>query len=64
MSTKTSEPTSATGRSTGHSSGHSFGFDLGCNLRLGASRLKYEVRAYFRRGGTVFFTFRWIRKDS
>jgi hypothetical protein len=43
---------------------HSFGFDLGCNLRLGASRLKYEVRAYFRRGGTVFFTFRWIRKDS
>jgi ABC-2 type transport system permease protein len=30
---------------------------LGRTLRLGASRVRYEVRSYFRAGDTVFFTF-------
>jgi ABC-2 type transport system permease protein len=33
------------------------GFGLGRTLRLGASRIAFEVRAYFRQGDTVFFTF-------
>lgn len=32
-------------------------FGLGRTLRLGASRIGYEVRAYFRQGDSVFFTF-------
>jgi len=33
------------------------GFGLLRTLRLGALRIGYEVRAYFRQGDTVFFTF-------
>lgn len=32
-------------------------FGLGRTLRLGASRIGYETRAYFRQGDSVFFTF-------
>ncbi|AYF98147.1 ABC transporter permease [Protaetiibacter intestinalis] len=32
-------------------------FGLGHALRLGISRVGYEVRSYFRQGDTVFFTF-------
>lgn len=32
-------------------------FGLGHTLRLGFSRVRYEVRAYFRQADTVFFTF-------
>ncbi|WP_339620905.1 ABC transporter permease [uncultured Salinibacterium sp.] len=35
----------------------SLGSSLGRNLTLGFSRIKYEVRAYFRQGDSVFFTF-------
>ncbi|GAA1213945.1 ABC transporter permease [Rhodoglobus aureus] len=53
MSTTSSAPVTATGRT----SRSSLGASLGRNLRLGASRIKYEVRAYFRQGDSVFFTF-------
>lgn len=33
------------------------GFGLGHTLRLGVSRIGYEVRGYFRQGDSVFFTF-------
>ena len=33
------------------------GFGLGRTLRLGFSRIGYEVRGYFRQGDSVFFTF-------
>jgi ABC-2 type transport system permease protein len=49
MSATTSDPTSIAGRSLGSS--------LGRNVTLGVSRIKYEVRAYFRQGDSVFFTF-------
>jgi ABC-2 type transport system permease protein len=49
MNTTTSLPTTAAGRSLGSS--------IGRNLTLGLSRIKYEVRAYFRQGDSVFFTF-------
>jgi ABC-2 type transport system permease protein len=29
----------------------------GRTIRLGLSRIRYEVRGYFRQGDTVFFTF-------
>jgi ABC-2 type transport system permease protein len=32
-------------------------FGLGRTLRLGASRIAFEVRSYFRQGDSVFFTF-------
>lgn len=32
-------------------------FGVARTLRLGASRIRYEVRAYFRQGDTLFFTF-------
>lgn len=32
-------------------------FGLGYALRLGASRIAYETRVYFRQGDTIFFTF-------
>lgn len=32
-------------------------FGLGRTLRLGVSRIGYEVRSYFRQGDSVFFTF-------
>ncbi|MEV8254447.1 ABC transporter permease [Rhodoglobus sp. NPDC076762] len=37
--------------------GRSYGIDFGRTLTLGFSRIKYEVRAYFRQGDSVFFTF-------
>jgi len=49
MSTTTSAPTAVTKSSLGSS--------LNRNLTLGISRIKYEVRAYFRQGDSVFFTF-------
>jgi ABC-2 type transport system permease protein len=32
-------------------------FGVGRTLRLGLSRIRYEVKAYFRQGDSVFFTF-------
>jgi ABC-2 type transport system permease protein len=52
MSTMTTPPASA---STAHSPG--LGSSLSRNLRLGMSRIRYEVRGYFRQGDSVFFTF-------
>jgi len=35
----------------------SFGLGIGRSVRLGFSRIKLEVRSYFRQGDSVFFTF-------
>jgi len=53
MKTATSASSAAT--STSHTS--SAGESLTRTLTLGVSRIKYEVRAYFRQGDSVFFTF-------
>ena len=57
----TATPT-PTGTATGAGSGTGTGarparFGLGRTLRLGAARVVYETRVYFRAGDTVFFTF-------
>ncbi|MGV8877275.1 MAG: ABC transporter permease [Rhodoglobus sp.] len=49
MSTTTPEPKTVTRRS--------YGLNLSRTVRLGVSRITYEVRAYFRQGDSVFFTF-------
>ena len=43
--------------STGSTSRRQPALPAGRTLRLGASRIAYEVRAYFRQGDAVFFTF-------
>ncbi|TQO19438.1 ABC-2 type transport system permease protein [Rhodoglobus vestalii] len=49
MSTTTSEPKVSTRRT--------YGINFGRTLNLGLSRIKYEVRGYFRQGDSVFLTF-------
>jgi ABC-2 type transport system permease protein len=49
MSTTTSEPKVFTRRT--------YGINFGRTLNLGLSRIKYEVRGYFRQGDSVFLTF-------
>lgn len=49
---------STTTTPTAHAaSAPSFGLGIGRSLRLGFSRIKLEVRSYFRQGDSVFFTF-------
>ncbi|WP_231601512.1 MULTISPECIES: ABC transporter permease [unclassified Salinibacterium] len=52
MSTPTTTSSAAIAAST-----PSFGLGIGRSLRLGFSRIKLEVRSYFRQGDSVFFTF-------
>ena len=42
---------------TASASGPTLGFGPARTVRLGISRIGYEVRSYFRQGDTVFFTF-------
>ncbi|QYH37037.1 ABC transporter permease [Salinibacterium sp. M195] len=42
---------------TGQTTAPSFGLGIGRGLKLGFSRIKLEVRSYFRQGDSVFFTF-------
>jgi ABC-2 type transport system permease protein len=44
-------------RARARSASHAVGASLVSALRLGGLRIGYEVRAYFRQGDTVFFTF-------
>ncbi len=42
---------------TASASGRTLGYGPARTVRLGVSRIGYEVRSYFRQGDTVFFTF-------
>lgn len=51
-----STPTTATATAAA-TPAPSFGLGIGRGLKLGFSRIKLEVRGYFRQGDSVFFTF-------
>jgi ABC-2 type transport system permease protein len=57
MSTTTSQSAAVSSESSGGNERRTIVSSLSRNLRLGVSRISYEVRTYFRQGDSVFLTF-------